>query len=265
MVDIAIIGFGAVGQYAAGALLDMPGVSSLTVLCRPGREEAARAKLGPRVGIATSVDGLERKPACIVDCGGHAALAAHGEPALRAGIDLITVSIGALANDGLAERLERAARDGGARLELVSGAVGAIDALAAARIGGLESVRYTGRKPPAGWVGSSAEDVLDLQGLKEASVHFEGTARDAARRYPKNANVAATVALAGLGLDKTVATLIADPQADGNIHEVAAEGAFGKFTFVIQGNPLPDNPKSSALTAMSVVRAVRNRVSPLAV
>ncbi|MEQ8829446.1 MAG: aspartate dehydrogenase [Alphaproteobacteria bacterium] len=265
MAQIAMIGFGAVGQYAARALSGLPEIEGVSVLCRPGREEAARAALWPDIEIASSIETLSRQPDCVVDCGGHPALEAHGAAVLRNGIDLITVSIGALADDGLAERLEAAAREGGARLELVSGAVGAIDALAAARIGGLDSVRYTGRKPPAGWAGSAAEDRLDLASLTEAAVHFDGTAREAARLYPKNANVAATVALAGLGLDATKAVLIADPNASGNIHEVEAVGAFGRFTFQIEGKPLPDNPKSSALTAMSVVRAVRNRVSAIAV
>lgn len=265
MGHVAIIGFGAVGQYVAGALRQMNEVGAISVLCRPGREAAARTAMGEGIDIATGIDQLRQAPVCVVDCGGHAALKAHGETVLRSGIDLITVSIGALADDGLASTLESAARGGNARLELVSGAVGAIDALSAARIGGLDSVRYTGRKPPAGWAGSAAEDVLDLAALKDPAVHFEGSAREAAQRYPKNANVAATVALAGLGLDATRATLIADPDAGGNIHEVEAQGAFGKFCFRIQGNPLPDNPKSSALTAMSAIRAVRNRLSPLAV
>ena len=177
----------------------------------------------------------------------------------------MSVSPGALADVDLYERLAAAARRGRSQLRIVSGAIGALDALSAARVGALQQVTYRGRKPPKGWRGSPAESKLDLDSLAEATVHFSGSARNAALEYPKNANVAASVALAGIGFDDTLVELVADPGATRNVHEIVAEGDFGRFEFRIEGASLPDNPRSSAITAMSVVREILNPSSPIVI
>ncbi|RBW63401.1 aspartate dehydrogenase [Ruegeria sp. A3M17] len=200
----------------------------------------------------------------MIDCAGHTALAANGADILRRGIDLVTVSLGALADHNLHDELRRAALQGNTKLHLASGAIGALDCLQAARTGQLENVTYIGRKPPAGWVGSPAEQVVDLAALtKGAAVHFEGNAREAAISYPKNANVAAAVALAGVGFDKTNVRLIVDADVPENIHEIQANGDFGSFQFQIRGKSLPDNPRSSALAAMSVVSKLEQLANPI--
>ncbi len=262
-MHIAMIGHGPIASYVVRQLADRPDVTVAWVVCRAGREDAAKTAFGPKVHPVVRVDDIGEAVDLAIDCAGHDGLRSHGAAFLRRGVDLITVSNGALADAELAEILEASAFAGGAQLELLSGAVGAIDALAAAKIGGLARVSYVARKPPAGWKGTPAELLLDLGRLTKPGCHFEGSAREAALRYPKNANVAATIALAGTGLDETQVRLIADPAIDANCHEIEAEGAFGKFSFKIEGNPLPDNPKSSALTAMSVVRSVLNRLEPV--
>ncbi|WP_163849156.1 aspartate dehydrogenase [Pseudooceanicola aestuarii] len=253
-MKIGIIGKGAIGRYVA-AQLQARGGGPHVLLTRSGGDAGQ-----PGMAQATSVGELPGDIALMVDCAGHAALAEHGPAILDRGIDLITVSVGALADPALATRLKDAAARGGAQLHLASGAIGALDSLSAARVGGLEEVIYTGRKPPQGWIGSPAEENLDLRALTTAQTHFEGSARDAATAYPKNANVAAAVALAGAGLDATQVRLVADPGVTANIHEVRASGAFGSFEFRIAGNALPDNPRSSALAAMSVIAAIDRRL-----
>ncbi len=261
-MNIILIGYGAIACHVARSLAaGSPPVKIGWVLCREGRKEAAAQALGSGVIPVNSVDEIAQPVDLALECGGHAALGQHGPGLLARGIDVITVSNGALADNDLAIRLDQAAREGDAVLELVSGAIGATDAIAAASTGTISKLVYRGRKPPASWKGSPAEQLLDLDNLDRPECHFAGTAREAALRYPKNANVAATVALAGSGLDKTEVELIADPGVSGNIHEIELVGDFGEMSFTINGNPLPGNPKSSALTAMSVVAAVHRRLA----
>lgn len=254
-MKIGLIGQGAIARYVTDAL--SPGVHDVVaVLLRP---ERVRAPL--EFG---SVDALPADIDVMIDCAGHTALAAYGPPLLARGTDVIAVSLGALADRATAQSLEDAAKAGQSKLHLASGAIGALDCLRAARIGTLDTVTYVGRKPPKGWIGSPAEDVLDLAGLTEgARTHFEGSAREAALAYPKNANVAAAVALAGLGFDHTQVQLIADADVSHNIHEVSASGDFGSFQFQISGKALPDNPRSSALAAMSVVAKLEQLNAPV--
>lgn len=249
---LGIIGDGAISRYVRDKAVEH-GHDVRALLLRPERLRERKTEPNGTLCVGTAAD-LPNDIDCMIDCAGHTALKAHGPGILRSGTDLITVSIGALADSSLFESLEQAAIEGSARLHLASGAIGALDCLRAARVGSMQSVTYTGRKPPQSWKGSPAETRLDLDNLTSGpETHFDGSARDAATQYPKNANVAAAVALAGIGFDDTMVKLIADPDVAENIHEIRATGEFGSFSFEIRGHSLPDNPRSSALAAMSVV------------
>lgn len=265
MRSIAIIGCGAIAEAVAGYLARHDDITIVAAIINPGRDARARAVFGDFAEIAHTVDDLDTELDLVADCAGHAALRQHGEAILSRGTDVVSVSTGALADTELHDRLAAAAREGGSQLRLVSGAIGALDALAASSVGVLRRVTYRGRKPPRGWRGSPAETKLDLDALTEAAVHFSGSARNAALEYPKNANVAASVALAGIGFDDTTVELIADPGIERNVHEIVAEGDFGRMEFRIDGKSLPDNPRSSALTAMSAVREILNPASPIVI
>ncbi|SIQ23316.1 aspartate dehydrogenase [Pseudacidovorax sp. RU35E] len=265
-LKFALIGCGAIGTALLELVKADGGLAAAAIVVPAGSEAdartvAARVAHGAQVLSSVPTDGID----LVVEAAGHAAIEQHVLPALKRGIPAIVASVGALSAPGLPEQLEAAAREGGTQVQLIAGAIGAIDALAAARAGGLETVRYTGRKPPRAWKGTPAEEGRDLDALAAEAVIFEGSARDAARLFPKNANVAATVSLAGLGLDRTTVRLIADPAVTENVHQVEAEGAFGRFELTMRNQPLAANPKTSALTVYSAVRALRSRVAPLVI
>ncbi|KWT73992.1 MULTISPECIES: aspartate dehydrogenase [unclassified Variovorax] len=266
MLRVALIGCGAIGSSVIELLKGDAGLAVVAVVVPADGLAAAQAALqtlapGVQVGTGVPASGVD----LVVETAGHAAIEEHVLPALRRGTPCVVASVGALSAQGLAEKLEIAAITGGTQVQLIAGAIGGIDALAAARIGGLDSVRYTGRKPPRAWKGTPAEQGRDLDALTAECVIFEGSAREAAALYPKNANVAATVSLAGLGLDRTQVRLVADPAVSENVHTVEAEGAFGSFELSMRNKPLAANPKTSALTVYSAVRALRNRAAALAI
>ncbi len=260
MKDILLIGYGAMGRSVLEALRDDAQARVRYVLERPSRADKLQDELGS-IQVLRSLDELDGVPDLALECAGHDAVATLAPALLEMGVTTIIASVGALATPGIPERLERAACKGEARLIAVPGAIAGIDALSAARQRGLRSVVYVGRKPPAGWLGTPAEDIVDLRALLEPAVIFNGNAREAARLYPRNANVAAAVALAGAGMERTRVSLIADPRVSRNTHQVDAIGDFGELHVTVSAEPLADNPKTSALAALSILRAVRNESS----
>jgi aspartate dehydrogenase len=266
-LKLALIGFGAIGQELARVLQGDSTIQITQIVTRDDLVQETAAIAGPlapgaAVGSTIVGDGAVR-PDLVAECAGHAAIAEHIVPALETGLPCIITSVGALHHAGTVARLEEAARAGHTRVQLISGAIGCIDALSAAKVAGLESVAYVGRKPPGSWAQTTAAQRFDLEHLTIPQIIFEGSAREAALLYPQNANVAATVALAGLGLDDTTVTLIADPGIQRNIHRVSAHGAFGRFALELENFPLPGNPKTSALAACSLVCAIRNAWAPI--
>lgn len=258
---IALIGVGAIARIALEKLKEQDpdgNVRVIGALVREKHRDAAQKLLGARAKIVTTADELIRlTPNVVVECAGQGAVAEYGERVLRAGIDLMVISTGALADDALREALLGAAKLVGSHVIIPSGAVAGIDGLNALRIGGLDSVRYSSTKPPLAWKGTPAEDAFDLEAITGPTVLFEGPAREAARLYPKNANLAATVALAGLGMERTRIRLVADPAvAPTNVGRIEAKGAFGSLDVECRGMPAPENPKTSATTALSVAHAI---------
>ena len=270
-MHLALIGYGNIGQSLIRILAqEGAALAQLTVLARPESAGPVRRALAQGFGqpfdVVSDAYGLiAARPDLVVECAGHAAVQDHAVATLGAGIETVVVSVGALADESLFNRVQAAALAGGTRVVLPAGAIGGVDILSALRSAGVTSVRYTGRKPPGAWVGTPAETLVNLAGLTKAETFFSGSARQAALHYPKNANVAATLALAGIGWDATQVQLVADPGAARNIHEITVISKAADDTIRIEGHPSPDNPKTSLATVHSLAREVLNRLREVAI
>lgn len=158
---------------------------------------------------------------------------------------VVLISVGALANELFVKELTELTEQYKNTLYLPSGAVGGLDLLQNAHaLGTVKAVSLTTRKP--------ANSLIEAT-LTDEKVIFEGSAAEAIQQYPKNMNVSIVLALASIGFVKTKVTLVADPHVTQNIHEIKVEGDFGEATLTIKNNPLPQNPKTSYLAAMSIL------------
>lgn len=257
---VGLIGYGAIGRDLHARLAADPAMR-FTVLVR----EKPGAALPPAATIVRTLDALvAAAPELVVEAAGQSAVAELVPALLEAGIDVIAVSSGAFGDGELLARLGRLAEKSGARLTVPSGAIGGLDYLTA--LHGVEHVRvcYTSRKPVAAWSAELAEAGQDPAALAGEFVLYEGTASEAARRYPRNLNAGLTVALAA-GHERTVVRVVADPSAARNTHEIAVESPVGTATMSFANLPSPTNPKTSALTALSLAAAVRRHFDPVVI
>ena len=272
---LGLIGAGGISDVVLSTLserLASP-LDHVAILVRAGGIMLAQAlldRLGDRLArsrrVVTGIDALlSDQLEMVAECASHTAVREYGARILATGCDLALISIGSLSDDNLRAQLEQAASRGNSRLFLPAGAVGGIDALAAARLSGLESVTYVGRKPPKAWIGTAAEKIVDLNGLTKPVVFFEGNGREAARDYPFNANVAATLALAGMGFEQTKVRLVADPDVSRNVHEFVVRSGCGDFSVKLEGRPSAANPKTSLMAGYSVARELLNRAGTVVI
>jgi aspartate dehydrogenase len=254
----AIIGFGAIAEEMLRSLEERGEFDSLlAVLVRPQRLAEAQRQAAGRFCVVDSIEALlALDPDIVAECAGHGAMRAYGAAVLAHGTDLLCSSVGVLADGAFASEIARATQPP-AQLRIPSGAVAGIDGLLAARSAGLQRVTYTSVKPPVAWIGTPAETKLAGASPGQPTTFFEGSAREAAMQYPQNVNVGATVSFAGLGLDRTRVRLVSDPAASGPLGIVDAEGDFGRFRFEILAYASPRNPKTSLLTAHSMLMALR--------
>ena len=267
---LGVIGYGVIAEtvlagLTAGGANDW---ESVVCLARPGTRDRGiellngHAKLARSRSVVTNLnDFISSGISLAVECAGHQAVYDFGERVLAAGIDFIPASIGALADDVLHRGLRTAAENSGGRLYLPAGAIGGLDILGAAKLAGIQTLIYTSRKPPLAWRGTRADQLLDLTRLTGEAVFYDGNARAAARDYPKNANVAAAVALAGIGFDLTQVRLIADPLIERNVHEISIRSSCADVNVRIEGRASEQNPQTSLTAGFSIAKLVLDQIT----
>jgi len=210
---------------------------------RPGVEKKTFAEF-----LSTPVD-------LVVEAASADAVRSYAEAVVSSGRDMVILSVGALMDRDLRERLKAASRATGSRVILPSGAIGGLDVLKAASTAGLEEVVLTTTKNPKSLPGDTP--------ITEKTLLFEGDAEEAVKRFPRNINVAASVALASEA--NVTVRIVADPKVRANTHQLKARGAFGEMTLTISNVPSPDNPRTSYLAALSVIRTIQGMQDQLLV
>lgn len=209
-------------------------------------------------------EALAERAQVVIECLPAAAFDSVAVPAIAAGRTLLVLSAGALL-DRLA--LVEEARRTGARIIVPSGALLGLDAVRAAAQGTIHSVKLVTRKPPKGLVGAPylEQRRISLEGLTAPLRVFVGSAREGARGFPANVNVAAALALAGIGPERTEIEIWADPAVTRNMHRIEVEADSTRFSMTIEGIPSEDNPRTGKLTPLSVIACLKGLVEPLRV
>jgi aspartate dehydrogenase len=195
----------------------------------------------------------------VVEAASQEAVRKFGKMILRAGKDLMVMSVGALADRAFLLELLQAASENGSRIYVPTGAIAGIDAVRSVRHL-LESVTLTTTKSPKALAGAPFFETskIKLDKITERTVIYEGAASDAVKAFPANVNVAAVLSLAGIGADKTKVRIVADPVATTNQHEIVATGSFGEIRIAVSNVPSPGNPKTSFLAVLSAIECLRS-------
>lgn len=241
----------------------VPGV--VAVLVRPEAAADAAAIVGGAAVCTSLGQFIEREPAVAVECASASVLAETGAAVLAHGIDLIPLSLTALVDPQVEQRLLKAAEAGPGRLEIAPGAIGTLDLLATAREEGLGGVVYRQIKSPSMWRLTPADRLADLASIDTRCVFFRGSVREVARHFPNNMNTSVGVALAGLGLDRTEAELVADPAIRQTAHELEIDAAPGNLVLKLGGRDVPPDGDPIDYTTFSLIRLLKHRDARVAI
>lgn len=254
-MNVGLLGCGNIGRYIAEAInkkkIDCRFISVFDSNVK--NAESISSKFKQPVKIAKNIKELVSGVDIVVEAASQKAVGEYGIEILKKGKDLMVMSVGALCDDLLFKKMRDVAKRKGVKIYIPSGAIVGVDGVKSANMGRLKSVMLITRKNPK---------ALDIK-TKKIRVLYDGPSREGVKKFPKNVNVAATLSLAGIGLDKTKLKIIADPKVRRNIHEISVIGDFGEFKTVTSNLPSPDNPKTSYLAALSAIATLKKIVEPV--
>jgi aspartate dehydrogenase len=264
-LTVGLGGLGAIGGALARRLgRGLPGLRLAAVSARDvARAERRLAGLGTPIPVVTLAE-LAGLADVVVESAPPALFRDVAEPAIRAGRILMPASVGQLLEH---PDLIDLAGQAGARIIVPTGALLGLDAVRAAAEGEIRSVVMVTRKPPEGLAGAPylEQHGIVLERLRTPLKVFEGTARDGARGFPANVNVAAALSLAGIGPDRTRLEIWADPHVTRNTHRIRVEADSARFEMQIENVPTEENPRTGRITALSVIAALRRLMATLSV
>jgi aspartate dehydrogenase len=256
-MKVGVAGLGAIGRRVCDALsVGIPGLSLVGATARD-RERAERfLKSLATPAPFLAIDPLVAAADLVIEASTQAHLEEIAPRVLGAGRDLVVLSCGALL--GRDDWIALAARNR-CRIHVPSAAIAGLDGVKGARVRAITSVTMETRKPPAGLAGAPwiVERKIDLAGLTEETLVFEGPAREACRAFPANVNVLAALSLAGIGPDRTRTRIFAVPGQTRNKHRIVVTGEFGTLSVEIENVPT-ENPRTGLLSAFSTIAFLRD-------
>jgi aspartate dehydrogenase len=259
---IAVVGLGPIGRKVVEALdKGIDGLMLTAVSVQdPAKHQAFLAKLSKPPAVRP-IDGLHEVADIVIECAPAKLVRSIVAPFVSRGKTAIVLSVGALLQN---EDLIALAKQHGGQIAVPTGALIGLDAMTAASEGNINTVRMVTRKPPNGLLGAPylVENNINIEGLTAPLRVFEGTAREAAKGFPANLNVAVALSLAGFGPDKTRLEIWADPTVTRNVHRVEVDSDSARFSMSIENVP-SENPKTGRITALSVVAYLRKLYAPL--
>ena len=261
---VAIVGLGPIGIGVMEALdrgIDGLVLSAVSVN-HPDKHRDRLTKLAEPPTILP-IDALADVADIVVECAPSKLVRSIVAPFVKAGKTAVVLSVGALLeNDDLIDL----ARQNGGQIIVPTGALIGLDAVTAAAVGEIHSVRMVTRKPVRGLAGAPyiVENKIDIDDITEPLKIFDGTAREAAKGFPANLNVAVALSLAGIGPDRTKLEIWADPALTRNTHRIDVESDSARFSMSIENIP-SENPKTGRITALSVIAWLRKLHAPLRV
>jgi aspartate dehydrogenase len=256
---ITLIGCGSIGKTLARHLEHMDEIEIVNILDR--KKEAVEELMEEchKVRFVSDFEDALEKSDLLVEAASQSAVVEYIPQALEIGKNVLVMSVGAFVDDDFKEKCRILAKQNGCKVFIPSGAVCGIEGICAAAVGEIEEVMIMSYKPPTAFkdVKYLKKKGIDLDNLKRPKIVFNGHAKDAVKYFPKNINVAATLSLAGLGIERTTVRIVVDPKATLNQHRIIAKGTFGEIECWTRNAPFPDNPQTSYLAALSLISAVK--------